>query len=46
MFPLDDVNLKRWLRNPPEEKPGSKMPDLDLTEAEIEDLIAYLKTLK
>ena len=46
MFQLNEVNLRRWLRNPPEEKPGSKMPKLDLTEDEITDLIAYLKTLK
>jgi cytochrome c oxidase subunit 2 len=46
MFELDERNLRRWLRNPPEEKPGSLMPDLDLSEDEITDLIAYLDTLK
>ena len=38
--------LKRWIANPPEVKPGSFMPDLGLTEQEIEDVIAYLETLQ
>lgn len=46
MFELNEKNLRRWLRNPPEEKPGSKMPNLNLTEEEITSLIAYLDTLK
>lgn len=46
MFDLNEKNLRRWLRNPPEEKPGSIMPNLNLTEAEITSLIAYLDTLK
>lgn len=45
MFELNDRNLRRWLRDPPAEKPGSLMPNLDLTEEEITDLIAYLNTL-
>lgn len=46
IFDNDERNLRAWLRDPPEEKPGSTMPDLDLTEDEISDLIAYLDTLK
>ncbi|HLU52930.1 MAG TPA: cytochrome c oxidase subunit II [Acidimicrobiia bacterium] len=41
-----DTALKRWLADPPSVKPGSFMPDLGLTEAEIDDLIAWLKTLE
>lgn len=37
-----DEGLKRWLENPPEVKPGSFMPDLGLTEAEIDALIVWL----
>jgi len=37
-----DEALKRWLANPPEVKPGSFMPDLGLTEAEIDALIVWL----
>jgi cytochrome c oxidase subunit 2 len=38
--------LELWLANPPEVKPGSFMPDLGLTQQEINDLIAWLETLK
>jgi cytochrome c1 len=34
------------LRDPPGEKPGSVMPNLNLNEQEIADLVAYLETLK
>lgn len=46
IFDLNPANLRAWLRDPPAEKPGSKMPNLNLTEEEITDLIAYLETLK
>lgn len=39
-----DAALKRWLADPPTVKPGSFMPDLDLTEAEIDSLIAWLRS--
>lgn len=38
--------LKRWLADPPTIKPGSYMPDLGLTEAEIDSLIAWLETME
>jgi len=34
--------LKGWLADPPNVKPGSFMPNLALTEQEIDDLIAWL----
>ena len=37
-----DEALKRWLADPPEVKPGSFMPDLALTESEIDALIVWL----
>ena len=46
MFELDERNLRKWLRDPPGEKPGSLMPNLDLSEDDITRLIAYLDTLK
>lgn len=46
MFENNERNLRAWLRDPPAEKPGSLMPDLDLTEDEVTSLIAYLDTLK
>jgi len=36
--------LKRWLADPPSVKPGSFMPDLGLTEAEIDALIVWLES--
>ncbi|HVR31109.1 MAG TPA: cytochrome c oxidase subunit II [Acidimicrobiia bacterium] len=37
--------LTEWLANPPAVKPGSFMPDLGLTQQEIDDLIAWMETL-
>ena len=45
IFDMSDENLRKWLRDPPAEKPGSLMPNLQLTEDEISKLIAYLNTL-
>jgi cytochrome c oxidase subunit 2 len=46
IFELNNANLRKWLRDPPAEKPDSVMPNLKLSEAEIDQLIAYLDTLK
>ena len=46
MFDNTAGNLRRWLRDPPAEKPGAKMPNLGLTDDEINKLIAYLATLQ
>ncbi|HYN87071.1 MAG TPA: c-type cytochrome [Ardenticatenaceae bacterium] len=34
--------LRRWLDDPQAVRPGTEMPEIDLSEAEIEDLIAFL----
>lgn len=39
-------NLHDWLENPPAVKPGTAMPDLGLTEQQIQALIEYLYTLE
>ena len=46
IFRTTPENLAAWLRDPPAEKPGSLMPDLNLSEDEIRNLVAYLETLK
>jgi cytochrome c oxidase subunit 2 len=51
IFDLNDRNLRKWLRDPPGQKPmnptnGQGMPNLHLSEEEIGNLIAYLDTLK
>lgn len=39
-------NLARWVRNPQAVKPGTLMPNLNLSEETIEQLAAYLEGLK
>lgn len=39
-------SLEAWLANPPEIKPGSFMPNLNLTQSEIDALSAYLRSLE
>ena len=39
-------NIKRWLANPPAVKPDSVMPNLNLSQADIAALTAYLTSLK
>lgn len=51
IFPNDIDSLRAWLRDPPKAKPmmpqkGLGMPNLNLAETEITDLIAFLRTLK
>lgn len=38
----DPEFLRRWLADPPAVRPGTQMPNLRLSTAEIEDLIAFL----
>jgi cytochrome c oxidase subunit 2 len=46
IFDNTDPNLRAWLADPPAQKPGSVMPNLNLSEDEITKLIAYLDTLQ
>jgi cytochrome c oxidase subunit 2 len=46
IMPYDTTNMRGWLRNPAEVKPGTRMPNLNLTEEELDALVAYLDTLK
>ena len=39
-------NLKRWIRNPEEFKPGCLMPAMNLSEPELEAVTSYLETLR
>jgi len=40
------AHVAAWLRDPQAEKPGAQMPDLALTDGEIDNLVAYLESLK
>jgi cytochrome c oxidase subunit 2 len=46
MLENTDENLRRWLDDPPAVKAGSWMPDYNLSEQEIEQLIAFLNALE
>lgn len=39
-------NLAAWLANPPAVKPGTLMPNLNLSQADITHIVAYLETLE
>lgn len=41
-FPNTPENLIKWLSNPSHMKPGTKMPQLNVTEKESRDMAAYL----
>jgi cytochrome c oxidase subunit II len=43
--PNDDANLKSWLRDPQVLKPGCLMPDMKLKSNQVDEIMAYLKTL-
>lgn len=45
-LPLNADNLKKWLKDPPAVKPGTLMPNLGLSDADIETLVAWILTLK
>ena len=44
--PNTPENLSRWIRNPNTFKPGSRMPPQNLTGTELEQIAAYLSTLR
>ncbi len=46
VLPDTDENLRQWLKDPPAVKPGTLMPNQNLTDREIDALIAFLRTLK
>lgn len=46
ILPNTADGLRRWLTDPAGEKPGSLMPNVDLSDAETDGLIAYLQSLR
>jgi cytochrome c oxidase subunit 2 len=46
VFANTPANLFKWLKNPQAVKPGCKMPFFNLTDDEVNDLVAYLGGLK
>lgn len=39
-------NLRRWLKNPQEFKPGCKMPDFKLSDEQVHNVAAYLESFR
>ncbi len=46
LSPVDDANLTKWIKNPPAVKPGTAMPNLNLSDDQIHDIVQWLLTLK
>jgi cytochrome c oxidase subunit II len=46
MLPMDAQGLAAWLRDPQHVKPGNRMPNLGLSDADLRSLVAYLGSLK
>ena len=42
----NEEDLRAWLADPPKIKPGSKMPNYNLTDEQITQLIAYMQSLR
>jgi cytochrome c oxidase subunit 2 len=46
IVPNTPENLRRWLADPQQIKPGAKMPNFKLSPGQLDDLLAYLGTLQ
>lgn len=46
IMPYNPENMRTWLSNPAAVKPGAKMPNLNLTDEELDALVSYLDTLQ
>ena len=45
VIPNTPGNLRRWIRNPDDIKPGSRMPAMNLNDHELDAVTAYLTSL-
>jgi cytochrome c oxidase subunit 2 len=46
LSPVNEENLTKWIKNPPAVKPDTKMPNLNLSDEQIHDIVQWLLTLK
>ncbi len=44
--PMNEENLAKWLKNPQAVKPGTAMPNYNLSDQVVSDVVQYLLTLK
>lgn len=45
-LPHTPENLRRWIQDPQEIDPGNLMPDLGVTDADVDAIVAYLYSLE
>jgi cytochrome c oxidase subunit 2 len=45
-LPNDAAALGRWIRDAHDSKPGTRMPPTPLARGEVQDLVAYLESLR
>jgi cytochrome c oxidase subunit II len=45
-IPNDRAHLAAWIANPQAIKPGDRMPDLGLSRSEVQQIVAYLESLR
>jgi cytochrome c oxidase subunit II len=46
LSPVNEENLRKWVKNPPAVKPGTLMPNLGLSDQQVNDIVLFLMTLK
>jgi cytochrome c oxidase subunit II len=46
MIPDDAPSLRSWIHDPQRIKPGAKMPAVGLSNSELNDVVAYLRSLR
>lgn len=46
VLPNTEANLRAWIANPQESKPGCLMPSIKLTGKNLDDIVAYMQTLE
>jgi len=45
-IPNTPAELREWITDPQHVKPGNKMPGLNLSASDVQDLVAYLRSLR
>jgi cytochrome c oxidase subunit 2 len=45
-LPNTPERMRAWIRDPQRWKPGNKMPTLELTDAQVSQLAAYMESLR
>jgi cytochrome c oxidase subunit 2 len=46
VVPNTAENLRAWVRDPQHIKPGALMPNMQLSDAELDQVVVYLASLK